>query len=168
MWWADITFPPWPFSRPSLASPAFPSWEMRSARHIQGLPDKQILPAPSYPESHQSSLQEADQSIIGVVPAVQNPEAAAQWSQGQEKELDGGPSEPGFLSPGAGLYVELEGGWQCLETLGEGNQRDSTPGLHFCAHSCFLSEPASFVWKYISASKEGRGCVHHCKRTVCS
>lgn len=71
-----------------------------------------------YPESHQSSLQEADQCIIGVVSAVQNPEVASQQSQEQEKELDGGPSEPDFQSPGTGLYVELEGRWQCLETLG--------------------------------------------------
>ena len=44
-----------------------------------------------YPESHQSSLKEAEESIAGVVPVVQDPDVASQQSQGQEKELDGGP-----------------------------------------------------------------------------
>lgn len=40
-------------------------------------------------ESHQSSLQEPKDRVIGVVPTVQNRDVATEQSQGEEKELDG-------------------------------------------------------------------------------
>ena len=71
---------------------------MRSARCTQWLSGKQSLPGTQvshgityHPESHQSSLQESEDGIIGVVPMVQDPDVASEQSQGQQKELDGGP-----------------------------------------------------------------------------
>lgn len=62
------------------------------------LPGKQTLPGTQashgityHPESHQGSLQESEDRIVGMVPIVQDPAVAGEQSQGKEKEANGGP-----------------------------------------------------------------------------